>query len=155
MFRLLYISCHYQYLDQITPSSHYADGYSQTVSLGEVQLKSHLSQEQLAPYVKAAWSQLRRMVPWMAMRTSSINPKDNSFLYSYEVPRNQDIINAWADETIVWRHELLEFAEWDVMLKQTFWRPGDNRYGLELHVAALPNGHWMMGCIVFVLKLEA
>ncbi|KAK7454653.1 hypothetical protein VKT23_011406 [Stygiomarasmius scandens] len=125
-------------------NNHYANGFGHIVALGDVELKTSLSQEQLAPYVKAAWTQTRFIVPWMALRTSNLDTRDNSFLYSYEVPQNQDVVDAWTNETVVWHHECLEFAEWETSLKGLYFKPGDNRYSFELHVAALPDGHWMM-----------
>ncbi|KAF5367427.1 hypothetical protein D9758_003671 [Tetrapyrgos nigripes] len=125
----------------------YAHGFGQIVALGEVELKSPLTREQLAPYVKAAWTHLRFLVPWMAIRTSDMtpNPRDNAFLYSYAVPVNQEQVDAWLEETVIWRSEELPFADWESLLRITHWKPGDNRCAFELHVAALPDGHWMMG----------
>ncbi|THV03221.1 hypothetical protein K435DRAFT_775108 [Dendrothele bispora CBS 962.96] len=125
-------------------NTHFGNGFGQIVALGDVELKTSLTQEQLAPYVKAAWIQTRFIVPWMAIRTSNLEAKDNSFLFTYEVPKNQAIVDAWANKTIVWRPESLPFAEWETLLKATHWKPGDNRHAFELHIAALPDGHWMM-----------
>ncbi|KAF5374193.1 hypothetical protein D9758_004592 [Tetrapyrgos nigripes] len=126
-------------------ATRHSDGLGQIVTMGEVELKSYLTQEKLAPYVKAAWTSLRFTVPWMAVLTTDIDPTDNSFLFTYKVPLDQDEIDAWTDKTIVWRTEELSFSEWEEVVKRTHWKPGDNRYGFEVHISLTTDGYWMMG----------
>ncbi|THV02010.1 hypothetical protein K435DRAFT_836602 [Dendrothele bispora CBS 962.96] len=127
--------------------SAFGNGFSQIVFAFDVHFNIPLPEEQLRVFIQAAWIKLRFHAPWIAC--CSFSPDDgvpNTFYLSYSIsskgkkdgesgPQASEIVEAWAQETIVWRHEKLSFRHWQAKIKETYWHPGSGHFGVELHIA--------------------
>ncbi|KAF5372194.1 hypothetical protein D9758_005047 [Tetrapyrgos nigripes] len=112
-------------------------GYGQIIAIGDLELKASLTKEEFEPYARSAWMSLRHKTPWTALRTAPLEcGEPNAYTFTYEKPTSGDLslVKKWADETIFWRTESVNFAEGQQVLKETYWKPADGRYGLELHL---------------------
>ncbi|THU76011.1 hypothetical protein K435DRAFT_904621 [Dendrothele bispora CBS 962.96] len=113
-------------------------GFAQIIAIGDLELKRSRTKEEFEPFVRGAWMKLRHLCPWIAVRTSALKTSSpNSFAFTYEKSTAQDLslVEKWADETLVWRKESLNHAEWESLFKEHYWKPSEGRYSLELHIA--------------------
>ncbi|KAF5345930.1 hypothetical protein D9758_011452 [Tetrapyrgos nigripes] len=102
-----------------------------------------VSQQELQVYARAAWMKLRYQAPWIAYRCSTLehDPQPNSWYYSYDVigpkskwtPNGLKVLEAWGNQTIIFRPELFTFEEWQDEIREVYWLPGDSHFGMELH----------------------
>ncbi|THU82663.1 hypothetical protein K435DRAFT_971863 [Dendrothele bispora CBS 962.96] len=136
-------------------NSAFNEGVLQQYAIMELTFKEPMSQQQLCMHVRAAWIKLRFHAPWIALRCHSLDQYDdpsveaNSFYFSYDNTSRKDpvhlsdtktkhpvdILESWAEESIIFRSEVFTLEEWEVVFKNVYWHPGQGHFGMELHVA--------------------
>ncbi|KAF5333771.1 hypothetical protein D9758_016579 [Tetrapyrgos nigripes] len=136
-------------------TSQYSDGNMHQYGIGILEFKESVSQPEMFKHARAAWMKLRFQAPWMAYRCSSIkdDPEPNAFLLSYDIiGRNSKMtqngfqnLEEWADDTLMMRDEVRTFDEWEMWLKDHFWRPSEGHFGMESHIAwGADDKHWIV-----------
>jgi len=115
----------------------------------EITFKDPMPEQNLRIYLHSAWIKLRFHAPWVACRCASLNGIDpsiepNSFYFSYDNTAPganskhssvSNILKSWAEETVVFRSEIMTWEEWEVAFKEVYWHPSEGHSGMELHVA--------------------
>ncbi|KAF8904751.1 hypothetical protein CPB84DRAFT_1745765 [Gymnopilus junonius] len=127
----------------------HADGFGHIYVGIHVTFKEDISQTALVAAVKEAWMQTRFLTPWMATRTSKIeNAEANSWSLTYDACLKP----AWAEETVMWRNEVLSLVEWEEKIEDAYWKPSAGRFGVEVTLARAPStgyhfllsiAHWL------------
>ncbi|KAF9547929.1 hypothetical protein CPC08DRAFT_769341 [Agrocybe pediades] len=110
-----------------------------------VTFKATIPPSHLMQLAKEAWIRTRFAAPWVAQRTfkaDSDSAEPNTWVNAYEtssIPaRGYECAKTWANETVLWRDEVLSMEEWEVVLRKVYWRPSDGRFGMEWHLAKGP-----------------
>ncbi|KAF5372505.1 hypothetical protein D9758_005251 [Tetrapyrgos nigripes] len=138
-------------------TSQYSDGNMHQYGLVILAFKEPISQPEIFTHIRAAWIKTRFEAPWIAYRCSSIkdDPEPNSFLLSYDIigkndkltPNGLRSLEEWGDNSIMMRDEIYTFEEWEMWLKDHFWRPSEGHLGMESHVArGVDDMHWIVMC---------
>lgn len=93
-----------------------------------------------------AWIRTRFALPWVACKSLSVSDiEKDAWAFTYERSSNIDDVTKWSNETLTWSSNVCTLDEWEEKLKTAFWKPGDERYGVELHLARAPStGYFFM-----------
>lgn len=124
--------------------------------IGSIGIKQDIDQDSLVRLVKSAWIRLRFTAPWLAVRTSVVkgeNSKSNSFMYTYDASNNPQKTADWADETVISERRTQSLDEWELEIKDRFWTPNENRFGMELHIAPDVDKKWFFMFVIPCLSI--
>lgn len=94
--------------------------------------------------LNSAWLALRHNAPAIACKTYRLQAADRRFAFRYTVPRGEDDVQAWLNETVFISDEERDISLYDehCRLKDGhWWRCSDDHYVLELHVSRMANDY--------------
>lgn len=112
----------------------------------------YISRETLVEHVRNAWMHLRYLSPLIGARTiPSVGGESHSYLYSYEVSGTNSAAVKWADASIVWTDIKKSLAEWEVEIKDQWWKPSASHFNMELHVAPGEGNTWIFMLVILSL----
>jgi hypothetical protein len=120
------------------------DGFAHTFCGSQVTFKTAVSHAALSQHVRNAWINLRFLTPLIAASTLPVSGcENNSYVFSYESSTTKDVAEHWAMETIKWKKERKTLGEWELEIKDGWWKPSDGHFNGELHVAPGESGSWL------------
>ena len=99
----------------------------------------------LTEYVRNAWINLRFFAPLSGTRTLSVvgGGENNSYIFSYDSSSTTSVAKSWAMETIKWREERKSLGEWELEIKDGWWKPSEGRFNIVMHVAPGEASSWL------------
>lgn len=82
-----------------------------------------------------SWRRLRRDVPLIACRTKGVQDETRSWYLEYEVPKDDDDVTKWIEETVIWHEDRKSLSEREKELQMFWWTADAGRYAYTLHIA--------------------
>ncbi|KAL5525434.1 hypothetical protein ACEPAF_9304 [Sanghuangporus sanghuang] len=120
----------------------YCDGFTHLTLTASISLPTSITHIDVEKRVKSAWTALRHFTPAIACKTYRLQTGDKRFAFRYTVPRTEEDVQAWLDETVFFFDKKSHATLYDehCQLKDGhWWRCSDDHYVLELHVSQMEN----------------
>lgn len=107
-----------------------------------VRFAEPVSAETLKEPVARAWIRLRHWAPVVGTRSKAEEGVKNTFLITYEPPASVADAVKWASETVKWDDSVTSLVQRDDKIKEVWWKPSDDHWGMEMHVGPSEDGLW-------------